>query len=495
MQTAPLFRSGIHDKDTYKITGRGFTVEYLRAVVRAFGSPGEEFLVPQGGRRLPTLVSLLDDLSDFFDKECLGGDPYSRTFQGAPGYDNVVVDRDLSKAEELRPYRALDPSRLILYGNALWDPSPYLSDRLWIAYQEPATLLWTLDETEDSPDLEKERLDHTCELALVWDARGLLFLRNQPIEEDNMHLSMRFFNNYKNPTTDRMIGDRRARNYVEGRLVSASRRLPSAQCLLDLEISPGCQRLSICASDRRDFYHQMKVSEQRAASNAVFPLVTLSAIEGTAAFKSWVLRNHRGQRYDRTKHGDFLLAQESQKRKGKDIPPFFQICINSVPQGDHLGVEFATEAHRAFLLQKGLFPGQCELQSGRCFRGSDVASGLVIDDFYCISVEDDNLPVYDPDGAAYQDLSRATMHMKRATAAYKAEGLLGSPDKDLWDSQKAKVTGAEIDASPETRARGLTSVGSPATKRLALSYVSMRLACARWTKCNALQEAHHVHLL
>ena len=97
-------------------------LEYLRDVVRAFGSSGEEFRVIEGGRRLPTLVSLLDELSDIFDKECHGGDPYSRTFEG--------VDRDLSKAEELRPYCALDPSRLILYGSALWDPSPYLSDRL-----------------------------------------------------------------------------------------------------------------------------------------------------------------------------------------------------------------------------------------------------------------------------------------------------------------------------------------------------------------------------
>ena len=217
-----------------------------------------------------------------------------------------------------------------------------------------------------------------------------------------------------------MIGDRRARNYVEGRLVSTSRCLPSAQCLLDLEISPRHQRLSICASDRRDFYHQMKVSEQRAASNAVFPLVPLTAVEGTAAFKSWVLRNRRGQRYDRTKHGDFLLATENYKKKERNIPQLFQICFNSVPQGDHLGVEFATEAHRAFLLQKGLFPGHCELQAGRCFRGSDVASGLVIDDFYCISVEDGKLPA---EGPLSQDLSRATMHMKRATTAYEEEGL------------------------------------------------------------------------
>lgn len=112
----------------------------------------------------------------------------------------MVVAHDLSKAEELRPYRALDPSRLIL----LWDPSPYLSDRLWLANQEPASLLWTLARTEDSPDLEKESLDHTCELARIWDAR----VRDQPHGESTMHFSTRFFDNYKNPTTDRMIGDR-----------------------------------------------------------------------------------------------------------------------------------------------------------------------------------------------------------------------------------------------------------------------------------------------
>lgn len=34
-------------------------LEYLQGVVRAFGSSGEEFLVPQGGRRLPSHTLVL----------------------------------------------------------------------------------------------------------------------------------------------------------------------------------------------------------------------------------------------------------------------------------------------------------------------------------------------------------------------------------------------------------------------------------------------------
>lgn len=68
-----------------------------------------------------------------------------------------------------------------------------------------------------------------------------------------------------------MIGDRRARNYVEGRLAAVSAGLPSAQSFMDLEVDVPLQRLSICCSDRKDFYHQIQVSPQRAASNGLWP--------------------------------------------------------------------------------------------------------------------------------------------------------------------------------------------------------------------------------
>ena len=40
-------------------------------------------------------------------------------------------------------------------------------------------------------------------------------------------------------------------------------------------------------------------------------------------------------------------------------------------------------------------------------------------------------------------------------------------------ASKAKVAGAELDSSEETRRLGLVTVAAPATKRLALSLVSL----------------------
>ena len=92
-------------------------LENLRALMRAFGSCREEFHVPGSGRRLPTLVSLLDDLSDFLTREGHGSDPYSRAFPGAPEpTTGTVLERDFTKAEELILYRTLDPARLALFG-------------------------------------------------------------------------------------------------------------------------------------------------------------------------------------------------------------------------------------------------------------------------------------------------------------------------------------------------------------------------------------------
>ena len=130
------------------------------------------------------------------------------------------------------------------------------------------TLLWTETcRTLSSPNL------------------GLLYIRDRPLAEHGADLAMRFFNCYKSKEVDRVIGDRRSRNYVEGRLTLASPGLPAAQCLLDLEIDIGTQRFSLCCTDRKDFYHQFQVSAERAATHACFKLATFEKIKDALAFK------------------------------------------------------------------------------------------------------------------------------------------------------------------------------------------------------------------
>jgi hypothetical protein len=95
-------------------------------------------------------------------------------------------------------------------------------------------------------------------------------------------------------------------NFVEGTIPGASRCLPSALLLANLELKPNSEKVSIYISDRKDFYHQFKVSRERAASNALWPLIHRSDLEETLAFSAWCERNLKKSAYDRLKHGDLF---------------------------------------------------------------------------------------------------------------------------------------------------------------------------------------------
>lgn len=89
----------------------------------------------------------------------------------------------VDKAEELVPYRRLDPGRLKITGIASWDPSPYLDDALWMAFQEPASLGWSCElPEEDFPDLSKENYEHTLELVKIWDVKNLVCFKSLAVD-------------------------------------------------------------------------------------------------------------------------------------------------------------------------------------------------------------------------------------------------------------------------------------------------------------------------
>ena len=60
--------------------------------------------------------------------------------------------------------------------------------------------------------------------------------------------------------------------------------------------------------------------------------------------------------------------------------------------------------------------------------------------------------------------------------AYEREGVLGSPEKDVINSQRFKVVGAEINCSEEVRSRDLATVSAPTAKRLSMSVLSLKAA-------------------
>eukprot|EP00435_Cladocopium_sp_Y103_P017354 s93_g4.t1 len=391
----------------------------LRRFLKAFGSCGGEFHVPSSGRRTSSLLSQLSDLTTFMTTHGLNSEGYHYGFQGIPQTDAAYfpVPADDSKAEELRPYRPLDASRLKISGEASWDPRPYLSDDMHLAYVEPNSLIWTDQPPAlDFPDLTKEKYSSVVGLVKLWDSRGLLTLRE-------------------------------------------------------------VERLSICISDRRDFYHQFKITNSRATTNGLWPLISPEDLATTNAYAEFLRSKGAKKTYVREQHGDgFAEEQRSHHRHSEEsTSACLQACFASLPRGDHLGVEFATDSHRNLLKQHGLLAETEELRSDRVFRGFKRLQGLVIDDYYSISITTD--PLRFP--AAQREELKATgptasvRCFETAQLAYSQQGLLGSRDKDVVDSCCAKVTGGELDSRLATRELGLTLLSAPVTKRLALPFMSL----------------------
>lgn len=468
----------------------------LRVMLKAFGSSGETFSVPQSGRRSVHLLAGLDDLSRFVTLHGLSSEPYRRGFGGfssgeaatESSKDGVRLQPDLSRAEELRPYRPLEPGRLKLSGRANWDPQPFLGDHFLIPFLEPDVLLWSSTvESSDVPDLSKEDPATAVELARIWDINGLAKI--YPAAVDSMHSDtcIRCFACYKSATVDRQIVDRRGRNSIEVAMPGPSRYLPTGASLSVLEVDPRRTFVSASVSDRKDFYHQLKVSDQRAYTNLVWPPVPFSSFDGLCASDDLKKKCSESKSRRREEVGDFLKTGKVVKPKLPQPDSLVHLAFASMGQGDHLGVEVATQCHREFLISQGLLSPSRELVSSEPWKGSCVLEGLVIDDFFAISIERCGLgppkpqksvlvPFPDPGEFRRDGGSTSSDLISKATKCYDSAGLLGSPEKDVVGSRVAKVAGAELNSSPELCSQGIVSLAAPAKKRMALSLVSLCLS-------------------
>ena len=452
----------------------------LRCLLKAFGNSGENFEVPKSGRRSTNLVSGLCDLSEFLTRSGASSNAYFHGFSGDPAFSegSPQLKPDLSRADELIPYRKLDACRIKLSGEANWDPSPYLSDEFLLPFQEPDVLLTQASFDYDNvPDLSREDPDELLSLALLWDSKNLLSLRTDLVPFEMMPSCLRCFNCFKDSSQDRLIGDRRGRNQLESSTPGPSRYLPSGPSLAILEVPPS-STVVICATDLKDYYHQLKVSERKARANAMWPPVPLSFLQSTRAYDVLLETYKSRKHWTREQKGDDLAALvgsgPTKDTRTKKLSPSMLVhaCFNTVAQGDHLGVEIATDSHRGLLKSRRLLIEKEELVNCRPFAGDKVLQGLVIDDYFALSIEKDDVVLGESEARARFDL---------ATATYKEEGLKGSPHKDIVEEQKAKIAGAELDSSPDTRKLRVVTLGCPVVKRLALALVSQELVRLRST--------------
>ena len=413
----------------------------LRSFIKADGLL-LKFDMLRAGRRHPELVARLSELTSLLVKLGCSTSPYDKAYVG------YEVSADNSVLPELEPYRDLDPSRLKISGAGQWDVTSYLSDQLVMAYREPASIwidrvpeVWEYPQIRDPPET-------VCHLAKLWDIHGLLFLHHEKVSERPSFELVKVFNCYKSAEIDRQIGDRRGRNSVECKVDGPSSDLPAGPDICDLAIDLKTQRLALSVSDRRDFYHQIWVTQARAVSNTLGPGLPTDWLKDTDAYGHLLLRD-AVKKYDRRTHGDRLgVGRPAIARKH----PVLWVAFKSVLQGDHAGVEIATDAHANLLRSFGLLDADTRMRaSSPCFSNR-LVEGLVIDDYFAISV--------DPKGTT-DDQTLSAKAYDKAHDAYGHARLQGSPEKDVKGAQEGKAIGAYVNSSDRAIAAGVCTIGAP----------------------------------
>ena len=436
-------------------------VDRLRSALTVCGeSIGTVPMIP--GRSGPELASRLMQLENFLIGCPEFVDAYSKL-----NFSSFKHDRDLlpeSKFPQLVPHRSLDADRIRIVGEGKWPLSDYLDSTLWLPFQEPLFLHHSepIDKAK-IPSFKHEDRGECLKLARLWDSIGLLSLFKAPAKPD---MFCRVFQVYKSAENDRQIGDRRLPNALEYHLPGPSRELPQGPMLTQIFVPRGTHLVRGSVTDRRDFYHQAEVSAERAQTNLLPFVFRSDELEGTVALaKFWEEKLARDKRRDRTLVGDRFGFSDAKNADASTEE--FYCGFKSLFQGDHLGVEFALDSHQKLLTEGGLLQDHRRLLGGQVVPFSRQLEGLIIDDYFVLSIDPIDLP---------PDASFAMTALERARKIYADSGLLGSEEKDVVCQERFKAAGAEIDSGELARKHGLITVSAPRSKLLALSTLSLRIA-------------------
>ena len=319
----------------------------------------------------------------------------------------------------------------------------------------------------DGPSFAREnREENLKKLARLWDSRGLLAMFP---EGHYSGLACRVFNAHKNAEIDRQIGDRRWFNAAECHPRGPSAYLPAQNLITSLHCPPG-YKLVGCAADRKDFYHQAKVTRQRAHTN----VLPFTYKRGEAcSLHAWVEILEAGAgKVTRETHGDRYGMAPAKTLKENQIHEV-AFGFKSLFQGDHLGVEFALESHTALLRDGGLLSSDETILGHHVFPRGPLWQGLVIDDYFVISREKEN---------AKSSSAKSVQHLERAEQIYKDAGVFGSDDKTIRGAESFKVIGAEVLADSKTRSAGIVSVAAPLSKRVPMMMLSLRTAALPFSR-------------
>ena len=434
--------------------------QHLRALLVACGDLDQDYKFAPG-RSGPELGAALFQLEQFASSNVDSLDHYKPHRPLDFKDDPDLIDLDLHP--ELRPYKNLDASRLKIVGEGSWPMKDYIDGPLWLPFVEPKFLMHFEDVSHlPVPNLVHESREENLKLCKVWDSRGLLALFRGPVLPG--HFS-KVFNCFKNADVDRQIGDRRIVNAKERSLDGPSSCLPPGFMLTSLRTKPFVEKVCASITDRQDYYHQTKVSPERARTNMLPFLFTDKELEGCAALSvatglESAARRAKKRRED-VGDGFGAVHDHASQRDG------WYGCFNSLFQGDHLGVEFALQGHECLLQANGMLDSSKRLLGHHPFPLSTELEGLIIDDYFAIGIEAASTPSCN---------TFAARALAQAREIYASAQLPGSPEKDVEAECVFKAAGAEIVSDTRAVALGKVLIGAPLTKRLGISSLSLRAA-------------------
>ena len=229
-----------------------------------------------------------------------------------------------------------------------------------------------------------------------------------------------------------------------------SSRLPSGSDLVEISLDPRKQCLRI-------------VSDDKAAANTVGPAFHVDQLQELGAYSNFLAAKvaSEAKRRRRSAAGDMLHGDDLWMHLWPRPPPLLHgevyIAFGAIFQGDHGGVEFATQAHENLLKSVGLLE---DGEANRPTSGLSLVEGLVIDDYFAISIEGRSLPSCE---------SKASVCFERSQEVYNTYKIQGSPHKDVKGEVRSKVIGAELNSGTHACTQGVTTCGAPIAKRLSLS--------------------------
>ena len=353
---------------------------------------------------------------------------------------------------------------------ALFDPAPHLGPFEAACFLEPRLLEVPRDPCPHPVGGLRCQRAEILKFVRKLDAAGRLHLAT-PAEAPRDQ-RMNLIAVPKNEAVDRIVWDRRRRNWLEAHLVGGARDLPAGYLFTDHEVGDG-EVMRLFADDLQDFYPSVVSSAARACTNAL-------AIELTA---------------------DELAGLRAMRRFGGSPPPRLVPCARSLVMGDVNASDWATEAHAKILGEAGAMPAEKRVLHGKPYPRGPVAQALAIDDHVAIA----NVPLAAgarpvaapasaprpramslatatpmppavatpmPPSASPSDDVRACF--ERAGGAYARAGLHRHPAKQRRAEAQGTALGAEIlgDAG---------HIASERLRRLRLADLSLRIATGRYS--------------